>query len=172
MNEKQKAIEKINKLIAKAKNSATPKAEADTCFELANKIASKNGLKIVKNENTPKVHKTKNYSFHLNCFNKKFVTLFFFLLNIHGTYNSKGDISFDASENFNVEAFKNIYKNFVSFYYKELKYQKQNSDNWTRESSKIFEVLFFRSFKLGFFDQISIRNNAYKLGERLRKEVA
>lgn len=169
MNEqKMKAIEKINKLLAKARDKATPAPEADTCMAMANKIAAKNGLKIVKNTDPAPIGK-KYFSFHLNCFDKKFVGLFFSCLNIRGTYTNGGDIQFEAREDFNVEAFKAVYKKFVSVYYGGLKKAKACDSQWNKANTSFYKFCFFKEFKDGFCGmRSSVYHQAWDIGAELK----
>lgn len=125
--DKIQAKEKINKLLRLANDKGATSSERDTALEMANKLASKFGIKIQKgapytsnqnNEGPTTLHKHR-YEFDLNCFNKKFVNFLFMGLGIKNWYlYGKKTVSFDDYRNFDVVAFQKFYKKFVSVYYK------------------------------------------------------
>lgn len=145
--DKLQAKEKINKLLRLANDKGATSSERDTALEMANKLASKFGMKIQKgapstsNQNNagPATLNKNRYDFDLNCFNKKFVNFLFVGLGIKDWYwYGKKTVSFDDYRNFNVDEFKKFYKKFVSVYYK------------LKKESGLSEGLFFSIFTHDF----------------------
>lgn len=171
-NNKAAVIEKINKILARATHPNTPKAEAESCLEMANKIAAKNGLKIVKNikETIPTVF---HYCFHLNRFKAKFFVLFASLIGIKNFqlgFDGK-TVEFELNYKLNEEAFKEIYKEFVSYYKNDLKRIKENSFSWNRNKTNNYDMEAFLKFKCGFKGNESFKTSTYYyLGQELRNK--
>ena len=125
--DKTQAKEKINKLLRLANDKGATSSERDTALEMANKLASKFGMKIQKgapytsNQNNvgPATLNKNRYEFDLNCFNKKFVNFLFAGLGIKVWYwYGKKTVVVVDYRNINVDEFKKFYKKFVSVYYK------------------------------------------------------
>lgn len=120
--DKIQAKEKINKLLRLANDKGATPSERDTALEMANKLASKFGMKIQKSIPSTRIHNNQitkiRYEFDLNCFNKKFVSFLFRSFRIEAWYLvGKKTVIFDDCRNFNVDEFKKFYKKFVSVYY-------------------------------------------------------
>ena len=173
--DKNKVIDRINKLLALANNHAAAPGEKENALEAASKLAAKFGLKIVKGNSTSSTL-TKNqffdYEFYVKCFDKKFLDLLF---NILGAYSYKfmgghyvkvwfKNATFDEVE------FAKFYKKFVSVYYKELKKEKSIGNYWDRNSTRSFRDYFFACFETGFknADSVSlVYFGSYILGANL-----
>ena len=92
--DRNQANEKIEKLLRLANNKGATSSERDTALEMATKLASKHGFRIQKaassNSTSDKFEEILNnirynsqnvqknrYEFDLNCFNKKFVSVYY-----------------------------------------------------------------------------------------------
>ena len=123
--DKNQAKEKITKLLRLANDKGATPSERDTALEMASKLASKYGFKIQKGtpcsgyvKNPTTLHRNE-YTFDLNCFNKKFVNFLFMGLGIKNWFwIGKKTVSFDDYRNFDIVTFQKFYKKFVSVYYK------------------------------------------------------
>lgn len=152
--DKNTAIIKINKLLALANNKAAAPGEKENALEMATKIASKFGLKIVKGNcnASPAENKIFNYEFYVKCFDKNFLDLLFKLLGARRWQFVGGNrvsVTFINME-FNQEAFAKFYKKFVSVYYKNLKNAKETYWDWDRTCTKNYREGFFYNFENGF----------------------
>lgn len=123
--DRTQAKEKITKLLRLANDKGATPSERDTALEMANKLATKYGFKIQKGtpcsgyvKNPTTLHKNE-YTFDLNCFNKKFVNFLFEGLGIKDWFwYGKKTITFRDYRQFDVVTFQKFYKKFVSVYYK------------------------------------------------------
>ena len=92
--DKLQAKEKINKLLRLANDKGATSSERDTALEMANKLASKFGMKIQKgapstsNQNNagPATLNKNRYEFDLNCCKKKFDKFLFKVLGIKNCF--------------------------------------------------------------------------------------
>lgn len=155
--DKNKAIDRINKLLALANNRAAAPGEKENALEMAAKIASKYGLKIVKGNSTsstPIKNQFFDYEFYVKCFDKKFLDLLFRLLGADKWQFIGGNQVYVRFTNieFNQEAFAKFYKKFVSVYYKSLKEAKAYRHMWGRNDTKRYCEEFFYNFKIGFYN--------------------
>lgn len=154
--DKNKAIDRINKLLALANNRAVAPGEKENALEAASKLAAKFGLKIVKGNgtySTPSKNQLFDYEFYVKCFDKKFLDLLFRLLGADKWQFIGGNQVYVRFTNieFNQEAFAKFYKKFVSVYYKELNANKKlYSRVWNRNNTKDYRDSFFYFFTAGF----------------------
>lgn len=152
--DKNKAIDRINKLLALANNHAAAPGEKENALEAASKLAAKFGLKIVKGNgsSTPTKNQFFDYEFYVKCFDKKFLDLLFRLLGADKWQFIGGNQVYVRFTNieFNQEAFAKFYKKFVSVYYKNLKEAKANDFTWNRNDTRRYCEKFFFNFKFGF----------------------
>lgn len=166
--DKNQAIEKINKLLRLANNSAATEGEKNNALEMAKRIAEKNGLKIVKGSNQDRpVYKNKFYHFHVNCYEKSLVEIIMKELGILWTYNKYNkEICFNTSRDFNEVEFKKFYKVAASVYNRVLKRSKEHGYGG-RGSRKDFDNLFSAVFHDGF-NGSGNNSTVSKLGELLK----
>lgn len=155
--DKNKAIDRINKLLALANNHAAAPGEKENALEAASKLAAKFGLKIVKGNSTsstPSKNQFFDYEFYVKCFDKKFLDLLFRLLGADKWQFIGGNRVYVRFTNieFNQEAFAKFYKKFVSVYYKNLKEAKADSFMWNRSDTKRYCEEFLYNFKFGFYN--------------------
>ena len=170
--DKNKAIDRINKLLALANNRAAAPGEKENALEAASKLAAKFGLKIVKGNSTsstPSKNQFFDYEFYVKCFDKKFLDLLFRLLGADKWQFIGGNRVYVRFTNieFNQEAFAKFYKKFVSVYYKEFKRDKSMSSYWDRDKTRNFRDHFFDCFEVGFKNVNSrtyLNFNPYILG--------
>lgn len=169
--DKNKAIDRINKLLALANNHAAAPGEKENALEAASKLAAKFGLKIVKGNgsSTPTKNQIFDYEFYVKCFDKKFLDLLFRLLGADKWQFIGGNRVYVRFTNieFDQEAFAKFYKKFVSVYYKELKRDKNVSIYWDRDKTRNFRDHFFACFEVGFKNvnsRTSLNFNPYILG--------
>lgn len=155
--DKNRAIDRINKLLALANNHAAAPGEKENALEAASKLASKFGLKIVKGNSassTPSKNQFFDYEFYVKCFDKKFLDLLFRLLGADKWQFIGGNQVYVRFTNieFNQEAFAKFYKKFVSVYYKNLKEAKARNFMWSRSDTKRYCEDFLFNFKFGFYN--------------------
>ena len=155
--DRNKAIDRINKLLALANNRAAAPGEKENALEAASKLAAKFGLKIVKGNSassTPSKNQFFDYEFYVKCFDKKFLDLLFRLLGADKWQFIGGNRVYVRFTNieFNQEAFAKFYKKFVSVYYKNLKEAKAYNFMWNRSDTKRYCEEFFFNFKFGFYN--------------------
>ena len=126
---RNEALEKINKCIALATNSGATEGEKQNAWAMAEKLASKYGFKIVKQEaskatniNTMKEeHKSAEYVvYKVNRFDARIVSRILFKLGYrYHTFSDSFEMSNDQS--FDFEAFKKLYKLLLKQYDEDLK---------------------------------------------------
>lgn len=163
--DKIQAKEKINKLLRLANDKGATPSERDTALEMANKLASKFGMKIQKGTPSTSIHNNQitkiRYEFDLNCFNKKFVNFLFSILGISEWYViGKKTVCFYDYRKFDEDKFKKFYKKFVSVYYKTKKVSNIPEKKFFEEFSYfftsgvfnncVFNALYFDANNLGF----------------------
>lgn len=177
------AKEKINKLLKLANDKGATESERSTALEMANKIASKHGYKIQKaapqnstsdrfNEilnniryNTRNIQKNR-YEFDLNCFNKKHVIAFMNIIGFNDYFfTGKKTVIIYTYKNFDVEAFKKFYKDFVSHYYRGLK-------KLGLKEKDIF-VFFFNYIESGYrHENVKIESNFGRMAFNMGLELS
>ena len=146
---RNEALEKINKCIALATNSGATEGEKQNAWAMAEKLASKYGFKIVKQEapkanginlNTVKEEpKSVEYVvYKVSRFDARIVSRILYKLGYR--YHIFGD-SFEMKNNqsFDFEAFKKLYKLLLNQYDEDLKNFKNNVYGWDRSDSSQFK---------------------------------
>lgn len=146
---RNEALEKINKCIALATNAGATEGEKQNAWAMAEKLASKYGFKIVKQEapkatdinlNTMKEEpKSVEYVvYKVSRFDARIVSRILFKLGYR--YHIFGD-SFEMknNQNFDFEAFKKLYKLLLKQYDEDLKNFKSGSFNWSKSDSIEFK---------------------------------
>ena len=146
---RNEALEKINKCIALATNAGATEGEKQNAWTMAEKLASKYGFKIVKQEapkttdinlNTVKADpKPVQYVvYKVSRFDARIVARILYKLGYHyvmvaGGFEMKNDQCFDF------EAFKELYKLLLKQYDEDLKNFKSGSFNWSKSDSIEFK---------------------------------
>ena len=146
---RNEALEKINKCIALATNAGATDGEKQNAWAMAEKLASKYGFKIVKQEapkatdiniNTVKEeHKSVEYVvYKVSRFDVRIVSRILYKLGYR--YHTFGN-SFEMknNQNFDFEAFKKLYKLLLKQYDEDLKNFKSGSFNWSKSDSIEFK---------------------------------
>ena len=155
---RNEALEKINKCISLATNTAAADGEKQNAWAMAEKLASKYGFKIVKREaskatdinlNTVKEEpKPAEYTvYKVSRFDAHIVSRILFKLGyryyfINDSFKVRNDKSFDF------EAFKELYKLLLKQYDADLKSFKSSCYGWNRSWSKEFKKCWI--FGVGF----------------------
>ena len=144
---RNEALEKINKCIALATNVGATEGEKQNAWAMAEKLASKYGFKIVKQE-APKansINTVKADSKHVEYvvykvsrFDVRIVSRILYKLGYR--YHTFGD-SFEMKndQSFDFEAFKELYKLLLKQYDHDLSYAKASSYCWSRSDSSQFK---------------------------------
>lgn len=146
---RNEALEKINKCIALATNAGATEGEKQNAWAMAEKLASKYGFKIVKQEapkttdinlNTVKADpKPAEYVvYKVSRFDARIVARILFKLGYHyvivnGGFEMKNDQKFDF------DAFKKLYKLLLKQYDEDLKSFKSGSFSWSKSDSIRFK---------------------------------
>ena len=155
---RNEALEKINKCISLATNAAATDGEKQNAWAMAEKLASKYGFKIVKREaskatdinlNTVKEEpKPAEYTtYKVSRFDANIVGRILYKLGYHyvmvaGGFMMKNDQDFDF------EAFKELYKLLLKQYDADLNSFKLDCYGWNRSWSKEFKKHW--TFGVGF----------------------
>ena len=146
---RNEALEKINKCIALATNAGATDGEKQNAWTMAEKLASKYGFKIVKQEvpkatginiNTVKEeHKSVEYVvYKVSRFDARIVSRILFKLGYrYHTFNDSFEMKNDQS--FDFEAFKKLYKLLLKQYDHDLSYAKASSFYWSKSESIQFK---------------------------------
>ena len=192
---RNEALEKINKCIALATNVGATEGEKQNAWAMAEKLASKYGFKIVKQEapkatdiniNTVKADpKHVEYVvYKVNRFDVRIVSRILYKLGYR--YHAFGD-SFEMKndQSFDFEAFKELYKLLLKQYDHDLSYAKASSYCWSRSDSSQFKKNWIYGMGIGlageefsywFDDHAAAGYNAGKkyssYTKLVRKEVA
>lgn len=146
---RNEALEKINKCIALATNAGATEGEKQNAWTMAEKLASKHGFKIVKQEapkttsinlNTVKAdHKHVEYvAYKVSRFDARIVSRILYKLGYR--YHIFGD-SFEMKndQSFDFDAFKKLYKLLLKQYDEDLKNFKSGSFSWSKSDSVQFK---------------------------------
>ena len=146
---RNEALDKINKCIALATNVGATEGEKQNAWAMAEKLASKYGFKIVKQEapnansinlNTAKAEtKYAEYVvYKVSRFDVRIVSRILYKLGYR--YHTFGD-SFEMKndQSFDFEAFKKLYKLLLNQYDEDLKNFKSGSFNWSKSDSIEFK---------------------------------
>ena len=192
---RNEALEKINKCIALATNSGATEGEKQNAWAMAEKLASKYGFKIVKQEapkatdinlNTVKADpKPVEYvAYKVSRFDARIISRILYKLGYR--YSTFGD-SFEMKndQSFDFEAFKKLYKLLLKQYDEDLKSFKSGSSGWSRSDSAEFKKNWIYGMGAGlageeyFYWFDSYATAGYKAGMKyrsytklIRKEVA
>ena len=148
---RNEALEKINKCIALATNAGATEGEKQNAWAMAEKLASKYGFKIVKQE-APKAADINFYNrtvkadpksveyvvYKVSRFDARIVSRILFKLGYR--YHIFGD-SFEMKndQSFDFEAFKKLYKLLLKQYDEDLNSFKSGSFSWSKSDSIQFK---------------------------------
>ena len=146
---RNEALEKINKCIALATNVGATEGEKQNAWAMAEKLASKYGFKIVKQEapkttdinlNTVKAE-TKHVEYvvyKVSRFDARIISRILYKLGYR--YHTFGD-SFEMKndQSFDFEAFKKLYKLLLKQYDEDLNSFKSGSFSWSKSDSIQFK---------------------------------
>ena len=144
---RNEALEKINKCISLATNTAAADGEKQNAWAMAEKLASKYGFKIVKREaskatdiNTKKEEpKPVEYvAYKVSRFDARIVSRILSKLGYHYVMVA-GGFMMKNDQDFNFEAFKELYKLLLKQYDTDLNSFKLNCYGWNRSWSKEFK---------------------------------
>ena len=153
---RNEALEKINKCISLATNAAAADGEKQNAWAMAEKLASKYGFKIVKREaskansiNTVKEEpKPAEYTvYKVSRFDANIVSRILYKLGYHYVMVA-GGFMMTNDQDFNFEAFKELYKLLLKQYDADLKSFKSDCYGWNRSWSKEFKKCWV--FGVGF----------------------
>ena len=146
---RNEALEKINKCIALATNSGATEGEKQNAWAMAEKLASKYGFKIVKQEapkatdinlNTMKAEakQVEYVVYKVSRFDVRIVSRILYKLGYrYHTFGNSFEMKNDQS--FDFEAFKKLYKLLLKQYDHDLSYAKASSYCWSRSDSSQFK---------------------------------
>lgn len=148
---RNEALEKINKCIALATNSGATDGEKQNAWAMAEKLASKYGFKIVKQE-APKATDINFYNrtvkeepkhveyvvYKVSRFDDRIVARILFKLGYryHTVY---GGFEMSNDQKFDFESFKNLYKLIMKQYDEDLKSFKDIVFGWNKRDSIQFK---------------------------------
>ena len=148
---RNEALEKINKCIALATNVGATEGEKQNAWAMAEKLASKYGFKIVKQE-APKATNINFYNrtvkeepksveyvvYKVSRFDARIVSRILYKLGYR--YHIFGD-SFEMknNQNFDFEAFKKLYKLLLKQYDEDLNSFKSGRFDWSKSDSIEFK---------------------------------
>ena len=146
---RNEALEKINKCITLATNAGATEGEKQNAWAMAEKLASKYGFKIVKQEapkatdiniNTVKEEpKSVEYvAYKVSRFDARIVSRILFKLGYRYHVTNDG-FEMKNDQNFDFEAFKKLYKLLLKQYDTDLNSFKLNYYGWNRSWSKEFK---------------------------------
>ena len=146
---RNEALEKINKCIALATNIGATEGEKQNAWTMAEKLASKYGFKIVKQEapkatdinlNTVKEEpKSVEYVvYKVSRFDARIVGRILFKLG-YRFYVTKNGFEIRNDQSFDFEAFKKLYKLLLKQYDEDLKSFKYGSFSWSKSDSIEFK---------------------------------
>ena len=146
---RNEALEKINKCIVLATNAGATDGEKQNAWAMAEKLASKYGFKIVKQEvpkatginiNTVKAE-TKQVEYvvyKVSRFDVRIVSRILYKLGYrYHTFSDSFEMKNDQS--FDFEAFKKLYKLLLKQYDEDLKNFKSGRFNWSKSDSIEFK---------------------------------
>ena len=146
---RNEALEKINKCIALATNSGATEGEKQNAWAMAEKLASKYGFKIVKQEapkttdinlNTMKEEpKSVQYVvYKVSRFDARIVSRILFKLGYRYAMTDNGFWMSD-DQKFDFDAFKKLYKPIMKQYDEDLKSFKDTVYGWNKSCSIKFK---------------------------------
>ena len=173
---RNEALEKINKCISLATNAAAADGEKQNAWAMAEKLASKYGFKIVKREASkatdinfynrtkkeePKpaeytVYKVSRFDAHI--VSRILCKLGYDYVMVAGGFMMTND------QDFNFEAFKELYKLLLKQYDMDLNSFKLNYYGWNRSWSKVFKKCWTLGVGFGFAgEECEICINAFDI---------
>lgn len=146
---RNEALEKINKCIALATNAGATDGEKQNAWAMAEKLASKYGFKIVKQEapkatginiNTVKEEpKSVEYVvYKVSRFDARIVGRILYKLG-YRCHMVDGGFSMSNDQNFDFDAFKKLYKLLLKQYDADLNSFKSSSSSWSKSDSIEFK---------------------------------
>ena len=146
---RNEALEKINKCIALATNVGATEGEKQNAWAMAEKLASKYGFKIVKQEapkatdinlNTVKEEpkSVKYVAYKVSRFDAHIVAHILFKLG-YRFYVINNDFEIRNDQSFDFEAFKKLYKLLLKQYDEDLNSFKSSSFHWSKSDSIEFK---------------------------------
>lgn len=162
---RNEALEKINKCISLATNAAAADGEKQNAWAMAEKLASKYGFKIVKREaskatdinfyNCTKKEEQKpiEYTtykvsrFDANIVGRILYKLGYSYVMVAGGFMMKND------QDFNFEAFKELYKLLLKQYDADLKSFKSTCNSWSKSDSIQFKKDWIFGMGVGLADE-------------------
>ena len=158
---RNEALEKINKCISLATNAAAADGEKQNAWAMAEKLASKYGFKIVKQEapkansiNTVKAE-TKSVEYvvyKVSRFDARIVSRILYKLGYrYHTFSDSFEMKNDQS--FDFEAFKKLYKLLLKQYDEDLKSFKYGSFSWSKSDSIEFKKNWIFGMGAGLADE-------------------
>lgn len=148
---RNEALEKINKCIALATNSGATDGEKQNAWAMAEKLASKYGFKIVKQE-APKTTDINFYNrtvkeepkkpsitfYKVSRFDGRIVARILFKLGYRYVM-ADDDFWMSDDQKFDFEAFKKLYKLIMKQYDEDLNSFKSSEFHWSRSDSRQFK---------------------------------
>ena len=146
---RNEALEKINKCIVLATNAGATEGEKQNAWAMAEKLASKYGFKIVKQEapkttdinlNTVKADsKPVEYVvYKVSRFDARIVSRILYKLG-YRYHMVDGGFSMSNDQNFDFDAFKKLYKLIMKQYDEDLNNFKDTIYGWNRGDSRQFK---------------------------------
>ena len=146
---RNEALEKINKCIALATNAGATDGEKQNAWTMAEKLASKYGFKIVKQEapnatdinlNTMKAEakQVEYVAYKVSRYDARIVSRILYKLG-YRFYVTNSGFEIRNDQNFDFEAFKKLYKLLLKQYDEDLKSFKYGSFSWSKSDSIEFK---------------------------------
>lgn len=146
---RNEALEKINKCIALATNAGATEGEKQNAWAMAEKLASKYGFKIVKQEapkaNSISVNTVKEEPKHaeyvvykVSHFDARIVGRILYKLG-YRCHMVGGGFGMRNDQNFDFDAFKKLYKLIMKQYDEDLNSFKDTIYGWDRSDSRQFK---------------------------------
>ena len=148
---RNEALEKINKCIALATNAGATEGEKQNAWAMAEKLASKYGFKIVKQE-APKATDINFYNrtvkeepksveyvvYKVSRFDVRIVSRILYKLG-YRFYVTKNGFEISNDQSFDFESFKKLYKLLLKQYDEDLNSFKSGSFSWSKSDSIEFK---------------------------------
>ena len=146
---RNEALEKINKCIALATNAGATEGEKQNAWAMAEKLASKYGFKIVKQEATKATNININtvkedpkpveyVVYKVSRFDARIVSRILYKLGYRYHVTNDG-FEMKNDQSFDFEAFKKLYKLLLKQYDEDLNSFKSSSFNWSKSDSIEFK---------------------------------
>lgn len=148
---RNETLEKINKCIALATNSGATEGEKQNAWAMAEKLASKYGFKIVKqeahkatdinfyNRTVKEEHKSVQYVvYKVSRFDNRIISRILYKLGYRYVMVD-GGFKMSNDQNFDFDAFKKLYKLIMKQYDEDLNNFKSSNFYWNRGDSRQFK---------------------------------